>query len=169
MSTANAALWIDSLVRLIPELTLQLASSGGRGPGQPVRRSAAGPAAPLRISVADTLAGVTADIVELEDAVRDRLGLPAAAPLPPVPRLRRIAALAGPIDRDPLLRVHVAEETRRLARLCARELGEPERIVRVHGRCRDCDSVSLRALPDRDGDMVLCINPACRSHLGVPV
>ncbi|MEV1067856.1 hypothetical protein [Streptomyces sp. NPDC050263] len=117
-------------------------------------------AAPLRLHVSDAIRDITDGVLELEEAVRDRLGLsrPRRAPVPE--RLRRIASLLDRIAADPVLAAHVRDETRRMARRCARALGDTETVVRVAGRCPWCDSVSLRAFPDRGA--VLCVNPACR-------
>lgn len=99
-------------------------------------------------------------MIELEEAVRDRLGLTRARRATVPERLRRIAALLDGVAADPVLAAHVRDETRRMARRCARALGDTETVVRVSGRCPWCDSVSLRAFPDRAA--VLCVNPACR-------
>jgi hypothetical protein len=117
-------------------------------------------AAPLRLHVSDAIRDISDGVVELEEAVRDRLGLPRARRAPVPERLRRIAALLDGVAADPVLAAHVRDETRRMARRCARALGDTETVVRVPGRCPWCDSVSLRAFPDRGA--VLCINPACR-------
>ncbi|MEU6141392.1 hypothetical protein ABZ848_13610 [Streptomyces sp. NPDC047081] len=117
-------------------------------------------AAPLRLHISDTIRDITDGVVELEEAVRERLGLPRARRATVPERLRRMAGLLDDIAADPVLAAHVRDESRRMARRCARALGDTETVVRVSGRCPWCDSVSLRAFPDRGG--VLCINPACR-------
>ncbi|OIK25964.1 hypothetical protein [Streptomyces malaysiense] len=117
-------------------------------------------AAPLRLHISDTIRDISDGVVELEEAVRDRLGLPRARRAPVPERLRRIAAVLDGVAADPVLAGHVRDETRRMARRCARALGDTEVVVRVSGRCPWCDSVSLRAFPDRGA--VLCVNPACR-------
>ncbi|MEU6348883.1 hypothetical protein ABZ896_06105 [Streptomyces sp. NPDC047072] len=158
----DAALWIATLLRQFPELATELAP----GRTAPAHRPAGpGPApghhaAPLRLHISDTIRDITDGVVELEEAVRERLGLgrPRRATVPE--RLRRIAALFDSIAADPVLAAHVRNETRRMARRCARALGDTETVVRVSGRCPWCDSVSLRAFPDRAA--VLCVNPACR-------
>ncbi|MGW3355885.1 hypothetical protein ACWDFL_10760 [Streptomyces bungoensis] len=117
-------------------------------------------AAPLRLHISDTLRDITDGVVELEEAVRERLGLPRVRRAPVPDRLRRIAGLLDAVAADPVLAAHVRDETRRMARRCTRALGDSETVVRVSGRCPWCDSVSLRAFPDRGA--VLCVNPACR-------
>nr|WP_245883043.1 hypothetical protein [Streptomyces hyaluromycini] len=117
-------------------------------------------AAPLRLHISDTIRDITDGVVELEEAVRDRLGLPRVRRASVPERLRRIGGLLDGIAADPVLAAHVRDETRRMARRCARALGDTETVVRVTGRCPWCDSVSLRAFPDRAA--VLCVNPACR-------
>ncbi|MFF4748469.1 hypothetical protein ACWD5R_01135 [Streptomyces sp. NPDC002514] len=185
-ATERAALWIALLVRQFPELSAELAP----GRATPAHRPAAPPpaapadrlreeraealllqqrhglvapghsAAPLRLHVSDTIRDITDGVVELEEAVRDRLGLPRARRASVPERLRRIAALLGDVGADAVLAAHVRDETRRMARRCARALGDTETVVRVSGRCPWCDSVSLRAFPDRAA--VLCVNPGCR-------
>ncbi|MEW2621226.1 hypothetical protein [Streptomyces sp. NPDC048106] len=117
-------------------------------------------AAPLRLHISDTIRDLTDGVVELEEAVRDRLGLPRARRATVPERLRRITALLDDVSADPVLAAHVRDETRRMARRCARALGDTETVVRMPGRCPWCDSVSLRAFPDRAA--ILCVNPACR-------
>ncbi|MCF6525487.1 hypothetical protein HOY81_20770 [Streptomyces sp. JJ36] len=149
--------------RQYPELLTELAP-GGRSPGAP--RRAPGPAtpdrrtAPLRLHVSDALRDVTDGVVELEEAVRDRLGLgrPRQAPVPE--RLDRLLALLDRTAAHPVLAEHVHAEARRMARRCARTLGDTEPMAPVAGRCPWCASVSLRALPERA--LVMCINPGCR-------
>ncbi|GAA2395801.1 hypothetical protein GCM10010420_21680 [Streptomyces glaucosporus] len=158
----GAAVSIASLIRGFPDLVAELAPSprGGlrehRGSG-PV----GGTTAPVRLHVSDALRDITDGVMELEEAVRERLGLrpvpPAAVPV----RLRRIAGLLDRIAGDPVLAAHVEDETRRMAARCARALGDPEQMVRLPGRCPACDSVSLRAFPERAE--VRCVNPACRA------
>ncbi|WP_256362306.1 hypothetical protein [Streptomyces sp. TRM70350] len=183
--TAQAALWIGVLAQQFPELSEELApgrTSAAHAPTPPPadlgarlrqereealllqqRHGLTAPghsAAPLRLHVSDAIRDITDGVVELEEAVRDRLGLPRARRAPVPERLRRIAALLDDIAGDAVLAAHVRDETRRMARRCARALGDTETVVRVLGRCPWCDSVSLRAFPDRRA--VLCINPACR-------
>jgi hypothetical protein len=81
-------------------------------------------------------------------------------------RLRRIAGLLERIAADPVLAAHVEDETRRMSARCARTLGEPEQLVRLPGRCPACDSVSLRAFPERAE--VRCVNPACGAVRAAP-
>lgn len=121
-------------------------------------------ASPIRLHVSDAIRDITDGVIELEEAVYDRLGLgrPRRADVPQ--RLQRITALLGRVADDPTLAAHVRDEVRRMARRCARALGEAEPMVRVPGRCPWCDSVSLRAFPTSRA--VVCVNPGCRC--GVP-
>ncbi|MFP1627493.1 hypothetical protein ACLB9X_20530 [Streptomyces sp. 5K101] len=181
----DIALWTASLVRQFPELAEELAP----GRRSPVETTPAAPhpgrddlireerrealllqqrhglavpghgAAPIRMHVSDAIRDITDGVVELEEAVRARLGLPRPGRAPVVERLRRTTALLDEIAGHPDLARHVRDELRRMARRCARTLGDTETVVRVSGRCPWCDSVSLRAFPDRRA--VLCVNPAC--------
>ncbi|MEU9381249.1 hypothetical protein AB0D38_09740 [Streptomyces sp. NPDC048279] len=183
----RAALWIGLLLRQFPELSVELAPGRAapdhRPTPAPPPADLAGRlrteraealrlqqvhglvapghgAAPLRLHISDTIRDVTDGVVELEEAVRDRLGLPRVRRASVPERLRRIAGLLDDIAADAVLAAHVRDEARRMARRCARALGDTETVVRVSGRCPWCDSVSLRAFPDRAA--VLCVNPACR-------
>ncbi|WP_436777965.1 hypothetical protein [Yinghuangia sp. YIM S09857] len=120
-----------------------------------------GPAgAPLRLSVLDTDMDITTSLAELEEAVHDRLGLPAPRPADVPTRLVRLLRLLDMVARDADLAEHVLAELRRMARRCARVLGDTEPIRRIRPRCPLCDSVSLRAFTSRH--IVLCVNPGCR-------
>ncbi|MFJ4969267.1 hypothetical protein [Streptomyces sp. NPDC088755] len=114
----------------------------------------------MRLYVSDAIRDITDGVVELQEAVLDRLGLGRPRRSPVGRRLLDITALLGRVAQDPVLAGHVRDEMRRLARRCARALGETESVVRVTGRCPWCDSVSLRAFPERRA--LLCVNPACR-------
>ncbi|MEU1124138.1 hypothetical protein ABZ371_11320 [Streptomyces sp. NPDC005899] len=185
----DAALWAATLARQFPDLLEELAPSSGSRPS-PVRhvpgpaeraaraalsrtereealrneqRGLAVPghsAAPVRLHVSDALRDISDGVVELEEALLGRLGSgrPRRAPVPE--RLTRITGLLGHTAADPTLARHARDELRRMARRCARALGETETMVRLPGRCPWCDSVSLRAFPDREA--VLCVNPGCR-------
>ncbi|MEU5438113.1 hypothetical protein AB0G73_32740 [Streptomyces sp. NPDC020719] len=158
---ADGAVWLESLARRFPELLAELAPSTGGGPrerhgGGPLR----GTTAPIRLHISDAVRDITDGVVELEEAVRERLGLRPAPPAPVPARLRRIAHLLDGVRKFPDLAEHLTDETRRMARRCARELGDPEQMIRLGGRCPACDSVSLRIFPERGA--VLCVNPVCR-------
>ncbi|MGW4030243.1 hypothetical protein ACWEFL_13100 [Streptomyces sp. NPDC004838] len=160
-SAHDAAVWIDALTRRFPELLTELAPSrrsssvGGGGRATPTH-----PAAPVRLHVSDAIRDVTDGVIELDEAVHDRLGLgrPRHARVPQ--RLARIAGLLADVSAHPDLAEHVRDEARRMVGRCARALGESESMVRVEGRCPWCGSVSLRAFPERRA--VLCVNPGCR-------
>ncbi|MFI6609568.1 hypothetical protein [Streptomyces sp. NPDC050507] len=185
----DAALWAASLSRHFPDLLGELAPSAGSrpptvrhapGPAERAARAALsrtereealrneqrglavpGPsAAPVRLHISDALRDISDGVVELEEALLGRLGSdrPRRAPVPE--RLARIAGLLTHTASDPTLARHARDELRRMARRCARALGETETMVRLPGRCPWCNSVSLRAFPDRGA--VLCVNPACR-------
>jgi hypothetical protein len=160
--TAQAARWIDRLLQQLPELVAELAP----GRPAPAHRLASPPPStghgttPIRLHVSDALRDITDGVFELEEAVCDRLGLPRPRCASVPERLRRIAALLDRVAADPVLAAHVRDESRRLARRCARALGDTETVVRVSGRCPRCDCVSLRDFPERGA--VLCVNPGCR-------
>jgi hypothetical protein len=162
-SSAAAAVWLRSLALRFPELIEELTPSTGRALQERRGGAPTGGTAPVRLFISDTLRDVTDGVVELEEAVRERLGLRPAWPAPVPVRLRRIASLFDRFAQLPDLAAHVASESRRMAERCGRALGEPEQLVRIAGRCPACDSVSLRALPERA--VVMCINPACRHIL----
>ncbi|MEU5685145.1 hypothetical protein DEJ48_20325 [Streptomyces venezuelae] len=170
MSTSTAvdraALWIDSLRRRYPLLLEELAPGTGRT-FREVRGGGptASTVAPVRLYVSDALRDIGDGVVELEEAVRDRLGLRRISSAPVPVRLRRLAELLDVLrDKDmPDLAAHVEEESRRMANRCARALGDPEQLVRLPGRCPACDSVSLRAFPERG--VAMCVNPPCRHVL----
>ncbi|GAA2786063.1 hypothetical protein GCM10019017_33960 [Streptomyces showdoensis] len=181
----DIVLWTASLVRQFPELAEELApgrrSPAGSAPTAPhpgrdeqiraERREAllleqrhglsvpGHGAAPIRLHVSDAIRDITDGVVELEEAVCARLGLPRPRRAGVVERLRRVTGTLDTIAAHPVLARHVRDEIRRMARRCARTLGDAETVVRVSGRCPWCDSVSLRAFPDRRA--VLCVNPAC--------
>lgn len=157
----RAARWIGILQHEFPELLTELAPTRRTAPGPSRNRSGSGAgSAPVRIHVSDALRDITDGVVELEEAVWERLGLgrPTRASVPE--RLRRIDTLLDRVAGNPLLARHVLDECRRMARRCSRTLGTPETLVRVAGRCPWCDSVSLRALPAARA--VICVNPGCR-------
>ncbi|MFE6486063.1 hypothetical protein ACFVGN_24455 [Streptomyces sp. NPDC057757] len=188
--TARAARWIDILIRQFPDLLDELApgrpglSTRPHTPSAPaalqalaerdlaeradaLRNEQRGIAplgagsAPIRLHVSDAIRDITDGVVELEEAVREKLRLGRAARAPVPERLRRIAELLDDVAAaHPVLARHVLDECRRMARRCGRALGDSETLVRVNGRCPWCDSVSLRALPA--WRTVLCVNPGCR-------
>ncbi|WP_420710907.1 hypothetical protein [Streptomyces sp. NRRL S-118] len=121
-------------------------------------------ASPIRLHVSDAIRDITDGVVELEEAVYDRLGIGRPRRADVGQRLRRITGLLDRVAADATLATHVRDEMRRMARRCARALGEAETMVRVSGRCPWCDSVSLRAFPTSRA--VVCVNPGCRC--GVP-
>lgn len=116
--------------------------------------------APLRLSVLDTDLDISTSLAELEEAAHDRLGLPAPRPADVPTRLVRLLRQLDVVERDADLADHVLAELRRMARRCARVLGDTEPIRRIRPRCPLCDSVSLRAFTARH--IVLCVNPGCR-------
>ncbi|TQO32260.1 hypothetical protein FHX79_114137 [Streptomyces cavourensis] len=186
--TADAMLWIELLLRQFPELLTELAPAY-RSPSAPratlsgAHPAPAGPThaereealraeqahgltpsgartSPLRLHISDAVRDITDGVIELDEAVHDRLRLPRPRREQVSGRLLRIAGLLDRAAADDVLLEHVRDEVRRMARRCTRALGGAEPVVRVSGRCPWCDSVSLRAFPARRA--VLCVNPACR-------
>ncbi|MGA4545069.1 hypothetical protein ACPA54_34280 [Uniformispora flossi] len=186
--TGRARRAIDSLLRQFPELHEELAAGPRRQPpaapdpsadalarraaeaaedraaalwnAQHDRTPSGGHAAPLNLAALDADIDITASIAELEEAVHDRLGYPAPPAGDVTTRLIRILRLLDVVERDADLAEHVQSELRRMARRCARALGDTEPIRRIRPRCPLCDSVSLRAFAARH--IVLCVNPGCR-------
>jgi hypothetical protein len=158
----RASHWITVLARQFQELRAELASSPHR-PGLGWRRGGVdrrGPSAPLRMRVSDTVRDITDGVMELEEAVHDRLGLPPVGKGSVEVRLGRLVGLLDRVETDPVLLRHLLDEVSGMARRCSDVLGEAELVVRLRGRCPLCASVSLRAFPLRGA--VLCINPGCR-------
>ncbi|MFE9410227.1 hypothetical protein ACFYN0_15735 [Streptomyces sp. NPDC006704] len=156
-----AAVWLGILLRQFPELHRELAPSRGARPldaPRSGRRTA--PAAPIRLFVSDTIRDITDGVVELEEAVCEKLRLPRPPRGTVLERLRRLVGLLDRIAARPVLAEHVRGEARRMARRCSTALGDGEAPVRVSGRCPYCDSVSLRVFPQHEA--VLCVNPGCR-------
>jgi hypothetical protein len=186
---ARAALWLEILARQFPELLEELVPGRPGASGRPsaptapaalaalaardrADRAAAqwneqhglapagGGAAPVNLHISDVIRDITDGVVELEEAVWEklRMGRPRRADVPA--RLARLAALLDEVAAHPVLAAHVLDECRRMARRCSGALGEAQTLVRVRGRCPWCDSVSLRAFPTWRA--VLCVNPGCR-------
>lgn len=185
---ADATLWIELLLRQFPELLVELAPSY-RSPSAPRATPSGTPSAtagptraereealraeqthgltpsgsrtsPVRLHISDAVRDITDGVIELDEAVHDRLRLPRPRREQVAGRLLRVAGLLGRAAADDVLLEHARDEVRRMARRCTRALGGAEPVVRVSGRCPWCDSVSLRAFPARRA--VLCVNPACR-------
>ncbi|MFC7217095.1 hypothetical protein ACFQLX_02740 [Streptomyces polyrhachis] len=159
----DAAYWLNTLRDQFPTLIDELAPAGRSastprgmpGPATPSRTTV-----PLRLHVSDAIRDITDGVVELEEAVRDKLGLGRAGQAPVPVRIGRMAALLAQVAAHPLLAEHVRDEARRMARRCSRALGGSEPMLTAAGRCPWCDSVSLRVFPERGS--TLCINPGCR-------
>ncbi|MDI2127414.1 hypothetical protein [Yinghuangia seranimata] len=186
---AQARRAVDALLRQFPELREELGRGGVRSPAYrlplpapaPANRHAAeavedraaavwntrrglvppGPGGtPVDLTVLETELDITTSLAELEEAVHDRFGLPEPRTADVPTRLTRLHGRLDTIARDPDLAAHVLSELRRMARRCARALGDTEPIRRIRPRCPLCDSVSLRVFSARH--VVLCVNPGCR-------
>ncbi|GHG76493.1 hypothetical protein [Streptomyces griseocarneus] len=158
----SPGVWLRVLLRQFPELGRELAPSRTARPSPTGARPPAGPSAPIRLFVSDTIRDVTDGVVELEEAVAEKLGLPRPRRGTVPERLLRLISLLDRVAAhpDPALADHVRGETRRMAHRCSLALGDAETPVRVRGRCVHCDSVSLRVFPRRE--TILCVNPGCR-------
>lgn len=158
----RAAVWLGILLRQFPELSRELAPSRTARPSTGGRATRTAPAAPIRLFISDTIRDITDGVVELEEAVSEKLRLPRPRRAGVEERLIRLIALLDHIAErpDPVLAEHIRAEARRMARRCSLALGDAETPVRVRGRCPHCDSVSLRVFPHRE--TVLCVNPGCR-------
>ncbi|MEU8055697.1 hypothetical protein [Microbispora bryophytorum] len=123
--------------------------------------------APLNVGVLDAKVDVFDSVKELEEAVCDRLGLtPLVGHNDGVYAIRsaedRISRIIGLLDRivaDEDLAEHVRAESARLSRRTRQALGEDEPVYKIKARCPVCDSLSLRAFPDRE--IVVCVNSRC--------
>ncbi|GIH27629.1 hypothetical protein Aph01nite_59390 [Acrocarpospora phusangensis] len=115
--------------------------------------------APLNLGVLDAQVDITVSIRELEEAVCDRLGITPLAGASAIDRITRIIALLSRIAVDDELAEHVLAEGTRLERRARQALGDDEPVYKIKGRCPVCDSVSLRAFPDRQ--VVVCVNSQC--------
>ncbi|MBZ4320602.1 hypothetical protein [Streptomyces huiliensis] len=156
----SAAVWLGVLRRQFPELSKELAPSRGTALSPTGRRTRSAPGAAVRLFVSDTIRDITDGVIELEEAVCERLRLPRPPRGTVDQRLVRITALLDRAAADPVLDEHIRNEARRMAGRCSAALGEADPPVRVEGRCRHCGSVSLRVFPQRES--VLCVNPGCR-------
>ncbi|MFF8244267.1 hypothetical protein [Streptomyces griseus] len=187
-TAADALLWIELLLRQFPELLVELAPSyrspsalratpagSGPAPAGPTRAEreealraeqahgltpSGSRTSPVRLHISDAVRDITDGVIELDEAVHDRLRMPRPRREQVSGRLLRVAGLLDRAADDDVLLEHIRDEARRMARRCTRALGGAEPVVRVGGRCPWCDSVSLRAFPARRA--VLCVNPACR-------
>ncbi|WP_438292254.1 hypothetical protein [Streptomyces sp. HUAS TT7] len=156
-----AAVWLGILLRQFPELHQELAPGRGTRPLDAVRSGRpTAPAAPIRLFISDTIRDITDGVVELEEAVTEKLRIPRPPRGTVEQRLARLIGLLDEVAARPILAEHVRGEARRMARRCSLALGDAESPVRVGGRCPHCDSVSLRVFPHRE--TVLCVNPGCR-------
>lgn len=121
--------------------------------------------APVRLDVVEVIAEVTDGVLELEEAVREALDLPAADRVrrPASTRLaydghRNLADVEEPdgsvhwacvwiedalaaVAADPVLACHVADEARRLARLVLAAIGHIADSVLIQARCFVCGGV----------------------------
>ncbi|MFE7114338.1 hypothetical protein ACFU99_02795, partial [Streptomyces sp. NPDC057654] len=138
--TEHAAFWLGALRRQFPELSQELAPSR-RSPSlpSPVRgggRKGSAPAAPIRLFVSDTIRDITDGVVELEEAVCEKLRVPRPRQGSVEQRLTRLIGLLDRVGQQPVLAEHVRSEARRMTRRCSRALGDgAETPVRVRGRC----------------------------------
>lgn len=116
--------------------------------------------APLDLNVLDARDHIAIAVAELEDAVCDALQLtPLQHPTTPE-RISRLINLLDRIAHHEDLSHHVHSEVARLRQTARIALGEAEPVVRLTARCPHCDSVSLRAFPERA--TIACVNTGCR-------
>ncbi|WP_372408342.1 hypothetical protein [Streptomyces luteireticuli] len=156
----RAAIWLGILLRQFPELSQELAPSRTAAPSPTGRSSRSAPGTAIRLFISDTIRDITDGVVELEEAVCEKLRLPRPHRGTVEQRLARLVDLLDRTAAHPLLAEHIRNEARRMARRCSLALGEVETPVRVEGRCQHCGSVSLRVFPHRE--TVVCVNPGCR-------
>ncbi|WP_171167484.1 hypothetical protein [Streptomyces sp. I05A-00742] len=156
----SAAVWLGILLRQFPELSQELAPSRTAAPSPTGRATRSAPGTAIRLFVSDTIRDITDGVIELEEAVCEKLRTPRPRRGTVEQRLTRLIGLLDRASADPVLAEHIRAEARRMARRCSLALGEAEAPVRVRGRCEHCGSVSLRVFPQREA--VLCVNPGCR-------
>ncbi|HEX4818497.1 MAG TPA: hypothetical protein VFV66_37645, partial [Nonomuraea sp.] len=116
--------------------------------------------APMDLSVFDARAHIAVSVTELEEAVCDKLDI---TPCPSSATAETITRLISLLDRIALhddLADHVHREAGRLRQTARIVLGEQEPVVRLRARCPNCDSLSLRAYPERF--TVACVDTTCR-------
>ncbi|AQZ67623.1 unnamed protein product [[Actinomadura] parvosata subsp. kistnae] len=123
-----------------------------------LKPSGASPA-PLDLSVFDARAHIVLAVVELEEAVCDKLDL-TPAPGSTADTITRLISLLDRIALHDDLADHVHNESTRLRQTARIVLGEQEPVVRLTGRCPNCRSLSLRAYPERF--TVACVDTTCR-------
>ncbi|MBI0294140.1 hypothetical protein JBE04_06505 [Streptomyces sp. PRKS01-29] len=122
----RAGHWITVLIERFPQLQAELTPSARRpGPGRP--RGGADrrwPSEPLRLRVSDTVRDITDGVVELEEAVHDRLGMPPADRGTVEVRLARLTGLLERVEADQVLMRHLLDEVSGMARRCSGALGD---------------------------------------------
>ncbi|MGW4411178.1 hypothetical protein ACWEJ6_44605 [Nonomuraea sp. NPDC004702] len=116
--------------------------------------------APMDLSVFDARAHIAVSVAELEEAACDVLELTPIECGSTRDRILRLVNLLDRIDLHEDLADHVHAEASRLRQAARIALGEQEPVVRLTARCLHCDSISLRAFPERA--TVACVNRGCR-------
>ncbi|MFI6299561.1 hypothetical protein ACIBEJ_48760 [Nonomuraea sp. NPDC050790] len=116
--------------------------------------------APINLHALDVRDSIAIGIAELEGAVCDVLGLTPNSRSTTVERIRRLIDLLDRIAHHDDLAQHVHNETARLRQAARVAVGDQEPVVRLSARCVICNSVSLRAFPERG--TIACANPTCR-------
>jgi hypothetical protein len=115
--------------------------------------------APMDLSVFDARTHIAISIVELEEALCDKLELtPQQGNTAGI--IGRLIGLLDRIDLHDDLADHVYAEAARLRQTARIVLGEHEPVVRLTARCPNCGSLSLRAYPERY--TVACIDTTCQ-------
>lgn len=116
--------------------------------------------APLNLNVLDARDHIHTAVAELEEAVCDKVGTSRLTRSTTAARITRLIGLLDRIAHHENLADHVHREAARLRQTARIALGEQEPVVRLTARCLHCDSVSLRAFPERA--TVACVNRECR-------
>jgi hypothetical protein len=116
--------------------------------------------APLNLTVLDARDHIIVAVAELEEAVCDVLELTPHQQAATRDRILHLVNLLDRIDLHDDLAHHVHQEAARLRQTARIALGEQEPVVRLTARCLHCDSLSLRAFPERA--TVACVNSGCR-------
>lgn len=116
--------------------------------------------APLNVTVLDTLISERFALVELEQEIRETLGFRTLPGRDAVEAAGWIGSALPALADHPDLLEHTRQEAARCATALRGAMNDTEPVHPIKAGCPVCDSMSLRAFPERE--LIACINPACR-------